>query len=142
MTRSPNWQQELAQFFSQHRTVPFSWGTADCCTFAADAIKSFTSVDIAEDFRGTYTTEAGALAAINKVCKGTTAADAVTYAANKYGLKELPSPLFAQRGDLLIVNNAGNLIAGVLDLHGKAACVTDKGLYQFPLTTATKAYRV
>ena len=141
LTRLPNWESLLAKFLSSRRTAPYAWGTNDCCTFSADAIQAMTGTDIAADFRG-YTDEVGAYAAIKKVCNGVSASDAVSYCATKYGLVERSNAKFASRGDLLLVSNAGTIIVGILDTHGKASCVTDKGLAQFPISDITAAYQV
>ena len=141
MTRLPDWQVKYALFLTSHRKVPYAWGTSDCCTFAADGVKAMTGVDIAEDFRG-YKTQKGAYGAIKRVCGGSSAADAAAYGSKKYDIPELSTVLLAQRGDLLLVENAGSVITGLVSMHGQAVCVTDKGLYSFPIHSAIKAYRV
>jgi hypothetical protein len=141
LKRTHDWPEKLLAFLTTNKTTPFTWGTNDCCTFAAGAIQAMTGTDIAADFRG-YGGQSGAFAAIKRVCNGTGVADALAYCATKYGLAELASPLLAQRGDLLLVSNNKDLIAGIVDLSGMALCVTDAGLIPFPITTAQKAYRV
>jgi hypothetical protein len=39
---------------------PFSWGTHDCCMWAADAVLAKTGRDPAAEFRGTYSDAMGA----------------------------------------------------------------------------------
>lgn len=58
--RRLNWHQHLAQTLQAAMTRPFSWGEHDCCLFAADCVQAVTGVDVAADFRGTYTTPLGA----------------------------------------------------------------------------------
>ncbi len=116
----------LHQFLLERRKTPFKWGGHDCCLFAADAIQAITGVDIASDFRGRYSDQASALDAIKSVTGGTTVEDAAVYCATKAGLPELPHPNFAHRGDLVLLNDAGQLIAGVIGLNSKPLSVGDK----------------
>jgi hypothetical protein len=140
MTRKLNWESLLAQFLESRRLQPYAWGTNDCCTFSADSILALTGVDIAEEFRG-YKDQDGALAAIKRVCGGADAEDAVRWCAKTYQMTEV-SPLFAQRGDLLLVQNAGHIIAGIVDMHGKASVVADGGLGQLSIRAAVAGFKV
>lgn len=150
LKRSHSWQtKELYEFFVARTAEPFAWGTNDCCIFPADAIQAMTGTDIAADFRGKYTDEASAFALIRTVTGGSTVADAAAYCAKKFGLEELadktgrPTPLFAQRGDLVVLENAGGLIAGIVALNGKQVIsVAQSGLVRLPITAVTRAWRV
>jgi hypothetical protein len=42
LTKLPDWQLRLEAFVAQRRAMPFTWGTNDCCTFAADAVAALT----------------------------------------------------------------------------------------------------
>ena len=66
-------------FLEQRARRPFAWGVNDCALFAADGIRAITGVDIAADFRGKYSDEAGAMAAVKEVAGGSTVADAAAY---------------------------------------------------------------
>jgi len=109
----------LETFLHSRVATPFAWGSHDCCLFAADAILEVTGIDIADDFRGRYADEAGAFALIESVTGGATVADAAAHCAAKHGFTEHRFPLMAQRGDLVVMNNGGNLIAGVVHLNGR-----------------------
>lgn len=139
MTRVDKWDSvALNDFLNQRAQEPFEWGVNDCALFAADGIKAITGIDIAEDFRGKYTTETGALRAIKTICNGTTVEDATEYCANKHALKEWPNPLFAQRGDLVVFENGRRLIAGLVHLNGRdIVAVGESGLYRFRITEAS-----
>ena len=141
MKRNPDWQSQYASFLTRTRAQPFKWGSLDCCTFSASGIHSFTGVNIAEDFLP-YEDEISAFLAIKKLTGGNGVGDALAYCSKKYGLKELPSVLFAQRGDLLLIHNAGRDIAGLVSMHGDAISITDSGIVHLPLKQATRAYRV
>jgi hypothetical protein len=126
------------QFLLDRAKTPFAWGNNDCATFAADAVESITGVDIADDFRGKYTTQLGALRTINKVTDGSTVADAAAHCATKHGLLEHTHTLLAKRGDLVVIDNAGTLIAGVIHLNGKdVVSVSEDGLVRLPVCDPT-----
>lgn len=149
LTRTTHWAtREFHQFLLTHAHTPFAWGTNDCCLFPANAIQAFTGVDLASDFRGKYTDEASAMAQIHSVTGGTTVEDAAAWCAAKHGLVEWvhggsPAPLFAQRGDLVVLEDSGRLIAGVMHLRGtKAVTVGESGLKLLPLSSLRRAWKV
>jgi len=148
LKRSPQWERDYHNFLIARAKTPFVWGQNDCCLFPADAIQAFTGVDPAADFRGKYSTEAEALALIHSVTGGSTVEDAAAWCAQKHGLVEwtrngAPSPLFAQRGDLVVLNDDGNLIAGVVHLKGThAVTVGAEGLKLLSIRAIKRAWRV
>lgn len=154
LTRTTHWAtREFDKFLRAHAHTPFAWGTNDCCLFPANAIEAFTGVDLASDFRGKYTDEASAFALIKSVTGGTTAEDAAAWCAQKHGLVEhvrngKPAPLFAQRGDLVVLVDPlsgapGDVIAGVMHLRGThAVTVGESGLKLLPLKNLKRAWKI
>lgn len=144
LTRTPHWAtREFHDFLIARASVPFAWGTNDCSLFPADAIQSFTGVDLADDFRGKYSTEAEAFALIKSVTGGTGVAAAAEYCAAKHGLFEWLTPKCAQRGDLVVVENAGQEIAGIVHLSGShIVSVAESGLVRLPITSVVRAWKV
>lgn len=150
LKRTVNWDtEELHLFFKERRSQPFAWGTNDCCMFPADGIKAMTGIDLAEDFRGKYKDEASAFALIASVTGGKTVGDAAAWCAKKFGLVEWadkagkPTPLFARRGDMVTVENAGREIAGIIGLTGRdVISVAETGLVRLPLTAVKRAWRI
>ena len=142
MQRKESWDTvHLHQFLLGNANTPYKWGSQDCCTFAADAIKSITDVDIASDFRFKYTTEIGAYKAIKKITGRTTVEAAVAYCAEKHGMAELQHLLMAQRGDLVMVEDASGLIAGIVHLSGRHVVVVgEEGLKRLPITAVKRAW--
>lgn len=143
LARLPKWDTVLfPQFLAASKDKPFAWGSFDCALSAAAGIEAITGVDVAADFRGKYTTEAGALATIKDVCGGSTVADAAEFVANKFGMKQWPGPLFAQRGDLVVCNApTGQVVAGLVHLSGKHVVVVGEGgLYRLPIKSVVKAW--
>jgi hypothetical protein len=112
--------------------------------FAADGIKAFTGTDIAAEFRGKYSDQPTALAAIRSITGGRTVADAAAYCAAKHGLTEWKHPLMAQRGDLAIARNGdGNPIVGLVHLNGRhIVTVSEKGLVHLPISSILRAWKV
>jgi hypothetical protein len=143
LKRTQHWAtREFNDHLIARAHAPHTYGENDCCTFAADGIKAMTGVDIAEDFRG-YTTEAGALKAIKKITGGSTVDDVANYVAKKYELTELTHPLMAQRGDLVLVEQADGPLMGLVHLSG--ACVVapgEVGLRRIALTAIKRAWRI
>lgn len=142
--RSTTWEtRELHQFLAYHSHTPFAWGQFDCCLFAADAIQAMTGVDIASEFRGRYDSKLSAFSLIHSVTGGSTVADAAAYCAKQYGLDEWAYPLMAQRGDLVVFHNGGNLIAGIVSLSGtQVISVAESGLVTEPITAIERAWRI
>jgi len=120
---------------------------ADRAAAHAKVAQGFTGVDIAADFRGLYTDRVSAFQAIRKITGGTTVADAAAWCAAKYGLDELEHPLCAQRGDLVVIRQAGaapdQLIAGIVHLTGAhVVSVAESGAVRLPITSIVRAWRV
>jgi hypothetical protein len=144
LTRTPHWAtRELDQFLINNAKTPFQWGVLDCCLFAASAIQAFTGTDIADDFRGKYSTQTSAFALIKTVTGGTTVEDAAVYCATKHGLTEWSTPLLAQRGDLVVIQDGDQLIAGIVHLNGRhVISIGESGLKRLPLKAAKRAWHV
>jgi hypothetical protein len=143
LTRKQNWDtKHLHDFLLERASAPFQWQANDCCTFVADAIKSFTDVDVAVDFRGQYHDKVSAFKAIRTITGGTEVADAAAYCAVKFELSELEHPLMAQRGDLVVVENGGELIAGIVHLNGRhVVVVSEAGLLRVSIRSVKRAWR-
>ena len=121
--------------------MPFEWGVHDCCLFAANAIEAMHGVDIADDFRGKYSDQASAMALIKSVTGGASIEDAAAWCAKKHGLTEHTFPLMAQRGDLVIINNGGNLIAGVVHLNGRhVVSISESGPVRLSILAIVRAW--
>jgi hypothetical protein len=142
LTRKPNWDTDaFDKFLISRALAPFTWGSNDCALFAADAIEAITGIDVAADFRGLYDNEAAAWKAIAKVCNGTTVEHAAVYCATKFGMIEWEFPRMAKRGDLVVLQNADRVIAGVVHLNGRhLISVGDEGLQRFPITQVKRAW--
>ncbi len=52
--RIDNWDVALNKYIVSVKDTPFEYGTHDCCTFTAGAVKAITGVDYMREFRGMY----------------------------------------------------------------------------------------
>jgi hypothetical protein len=66
LTRASTWEQSLADYITAKRGEPFAWGSNDCCCFISGAVEAMTGVDPMAEYRGTYDSEAGALAILER----------------------------------------------------------------------------
>ena len=131
------------QFLASRRYMPFAWGSNDCALFAADGIQAITGTDIAADFRGKYSDEASAMAAIKAIANGSTIADAAAWCAAKHGLTECIHPLMAQRGDLVIVEAAQGLMSGLVDLNGRHVLIPGQhGIVRLSISLIRRSWHV
>jgi hypothetical protein len=144
MQRLEHWAtRAYHEFLLSRAHTAFEWGVHDCALFAADGVLAMTGVDIAADFRGKYSDEAGAMDAIKSVCNGATVADAAAWCAAKHALPEWEYPLMAQRGDLCVLEESGRLIAGLIHLSGRhIVCAGENGLMRLPVTDVVRAWHV
>jgi hypothetical protein len=144
MKRLDHWDtRAFHNFLIARAQNPFVWGENDCALFCADGIEAMTGVDIAKDFRGKYHDEASAFALIKTVTGGETVADAAAWCAKKAGLDEWKRPLFARRGDLVVVNDTDRTISGLIHLSGRhVVAVGERGLKRLPLESIERAWHV
>lgn len=131
MKRREDWAEQLAQYLDDRRDAAFAWGVQDCATFAAGAVRAMTgqTLDIprveSADAYARLVREHGPLA------------DQV---AELLGAP-LPSPAFAQRGDVVLVAIGGRETLGVC-IGAEAAAPAAEGLLMVPMATASAAWRV
>ena len=144
MTRLPQWDTVLLpEFIATNRYRPFAWGSWDCSLFAAEAIQAITGVDVGHDFRGKYKTERSAMRTIKRVTGGSGIEAAAVHVASAHGMAEVAHPRAAGRGDLVVADNAGRVVAGIVAQHGRSVLsVGEHGLAEIPLTTVKRAWRV
>ena len=144
LTRTPHWAtRELPEFIASRQAKPFAWGSNDCCLIAADEIQAITGTDIAGDFRGKYTDQASAFALIKSITGGSKVADAAAFCAAQHGLVEWKYPLQAQRGDLVVVQDGDQLIAGFVHPNGRfATSIGLMGMKLLPIAQVRRAWHV
>lgn len=142
LQRVQHWaERPFDEFLLERAHAPFAWGVQDCAMFAADGVLAVTGVDIADDFRGKYASEDEAFALIQSVTGGEGIRAAAAWCAAKHGLVQREHPLMAQRGELVLVEESGREIAGLVHLSGRfVVCAGEAGLVRVPLRQIKVAY--
>jgi hypothetical protein len=139
MKRAENWPTLLTAYIEERREVPFTWGRADCCLFAADWVRLATDLDPAADLRGKYDSALGARRIIKR--RGGLAA-MVARALIPLGFREVALSL-ATRGDIIVRDSGDGDCAGVV-LGKQSAFVGRDGLrfIQTNLQADARAWRI
>lgn len=132
--RRPDWQSRLSACVQAALGTPFEWGRFDCALFAADAIHAMTDVDLAQGFRGRYSTATGA----SRILRRAGYSDHVDLAVAS--LPEIASA-YATDGDVGLVETAAGLTLGLYSGEMIAA-PGPAGLTFLPRTEAGRAFRV
>lgn len=101
MTRRDDWPERLAAFLKACQSDAFSWGTLDCCLFAADAVREMTGADPAAWFRGRYGDEAGAIKALRDFSGGGVL-EVMTQLSAEQAWPQI-MPVYLQRGDVALL---------------------------------------
>lgn len=133
--RVEGWELRLGGVFDQWRDAPFEWGTHDCVLFAARCVEAVTGENPCPGLEGTYTTQAGALAALS-------AAGYADLAEAFEAAVGAPRPvLFARRGDIVLTDP---FVSAVVDLTGETIVGLDPvaGFTFAPLRSAISAFTV
>lgn len=117
--RFEDWPQRLAAAIEAARGRPFCWGAHDCALFAAEVVQALTGIDFAAEFRGRYASKAEAVGLLGE--RG--GLEAVVTAV--LGTPR-PSPILAQRGDVvMVVTDEGHALGICNGAH--AACAGREG---------------
>lgn len=136
MSRVFDWDLRLAAAVDAARGRPFVWGQHDCLTWAFDVRAAITGQpSLADQWRGRYRTEKGALRLIRRFGH----ADLVAGLLAELG-QPLASPLMARRGDIAMSRDAFPVVAIVLGAQVTAP--GPDGPATFPLRDAAMAWRV
>ncbi|HJV73177.1 MAG TPA: hypothetical protein VJ654_03060 [Noviherbaspirillum sp.] len=127
--RFEDWPERLAQFIEARRHQPFVRGTHDCVMFAADAIQAMTGVDLAAEYRGSYTTTKEAL----RFIQGRGGME------NIVPLESIPVAL-AGRGDIAMIDTPeGDALA--VHLGRTIAAQGGQGILFLPVSAAKRAWK-
>lgn len=98
--RPNDWPVLLDGYIQNAAREPFAWGTHDCVSFVCGWHRLMTGRDVYEEFRGGYESEfeAKKLMLVNGVRSMSD--------AGRYLFGEAKVPLRAQRGDIVLAENA------------------------------------
>jgi hypothetical protein len=130
MKRLPGWRGRLAATISAHRGRRFSPGKHDCGILAADCVLAITGVDLAEPYRGRYST----LNSANRLLKERGYASIADLVAELF--PEI-SPALAQIGDLMLVDDTIGVCNGET-----VAVYGEHGVGFLPRSRASRAFEV
>lgn len=154
--RYPDWPTRLSDAVGDRARTPFAYGGFDCSLAACDLILAVCDCeDPAQPFRGKYKTERGAIGALRRylragqdVSPGDLLAATASRRCAAVGFAPRSSPLFAQRGDLALIQaDIAGLpqvwVLGVVDLDGwSVLCPADTGWQRVVLPAAQQAWGV
>jgi hypothetical protein len=133
MSRFADWPTRLAGFVESRRMAPFSWGSNDCVTFAADWIAEATGTDPIAALRGRWTDEQSAAEVIGE------RETLRNWAGAVLGVET--ARVFAGRGDVVLVRLGGRESLAVC-LGDKLVAPGDDRLIFAPMRLARAAWRV
>jgi len=141
MKRFDDWAGLLDAFIASRRHARFEWGVNDCVLFACDAVLVMTGEDLARGFRDHYATLHGAAKAMRQF-GASSVGELADIMADRRDLRVLP-PLFAQRGDVVLLDRELGESLGVVCLHGvEVWAPAEEGLAEIPLSEAIRAWRI
>lgn len=134
MKRFRDWEQRLSFACMAVTERPHAWGTHDCALYAADCVLAMTGVDLAEDYRGRYTTPVGAA----RMLKRAGVDNLGDFAAQMLPEIDIRA---AGRGDLLICDGPEGEFFAIKIGH---MCVgpSATGVLHVPVRQATRAFKV
>lgn len=130
MTRKNGWRSRLGAVISAAGARHFEVGVHDCALFTADCVLAMTGIDLAEPWRGKYSTYREGLGLMLDCGYQNPKALVAAHFDAIHVSQAVP-------GDLCFVRSAG----GVLQGHG-AYVLTSSGLGLIPVDQVTHAFRV
>lgn len=143
--RCEDWAARLAQYIAAQQTRPFSYDSTiglDCCSFVFGAVLAITGIDLGRPFSGRYRTYREAARLMRAHCGKPTLAPFIESLMAQHGFLEVP-PLFAGRGDAVLVPTKARHHLGVMDLNGRdVLSVCEQGIARVPITGECRAWRI
>lgn len=143
LQRFPDWPERLAVFIRDRESLPFNWVTHNCALVACDSVLEMTGTDLAEAFRGKFTTKFGAIRAVLDYCGG-----GLEELADKISREhEIPeiNPNLAQRGDVLLVKqmipDVSDVALAIMGMNA-ALATSPAGLTRMPRSSWLRAWRI
>lgn len=138
--RYEDWPNKLGEAIERMDRLGFSWGKHDCCLAVFDVVFAITGVNPGERFRGKYSLPWQAARLTRNMFGGSVEAAAECLAA-AYRFPEI-SPLFAHRGDVVLVPSELGYGLGIVDTTGKwIAVATNTNNKRLPLKWGKRAWR-
>lgn len=130
--KTEGWQIRLAAYLNDCSRRPLEYGQHDCALFAAGAVQAMTGIDLAEGWRGRYTTLRGGL----RVLRAQGYADQVALAA-----AHLPETVSPRPGDLAVIDAPHGPALGVVQ-GAMVYVLGDPILSLVPVSAASRFFEV
>jgi len=131
--RVKGWEQRLYALTVEAIGKPHEWGTHDCVTFAADAVREITGRDPMGSLRGTYDSRLSAARVMLEA-----GAESVGDLAALH-LPEI-TPSEARRGDVIVSAEPHEFLA--VCVGRTAVGPSETGMIHVPMAQAVRAFRV
>lgn len=126
-----DWPERLAQFWRDRRSMPFAWGSNDCCSLAADWVVEMTGADPMAGLRGVD----------NAISAGRTLEALGGMRAAVTGrLGEPIDWMLAQRGDVVLLILDRETLGVCMGTH--AIAPGQDGALLVPMDSAECAWRI
>ncbi|MCW0235309.1 MAG: hypothetical protein OJJ21_17045 [Ferrovibrio sp.] len=139
MIRYENWPERLSNYIAKRKDDPFAWGVNDCVLFAADCIIEMTGLDPVPPLRGGPTTALGMARRMQDAYGSADVTEAARAAGAVVGFPEI-SWTFAQRGDVVLLENSGRPCLGICG-GMMAYAPGPERIMQVPMRTALLAWQ-
>jgi hypothetical protein len=130
-----DWEDRLSIYLDNCSDISFQWGEHDCVLFAATCIEKMCGIDIAKEYRGSYSDARGAAEALRTYGKGTIIASVTDI----FGKSRHQS--MAKRGDIVEYKNCLGICVGnwcwfIGENEGQS------GLHALPTKDVSKCWHV
>ena len=129
--RAQDWPERLAAYVESRRTVPFEYGSHDCCHFAGGAVDAITGRNPMAAFH--YRNQIGAERAIRKAGS----LDALV----EQTLGKPMAVALARRGDVVIADLERGATVGICT-GAEAVFASEIGVTFRPMSSVRKAWRI
>lgn len=126
--RIEGWEFALSQYLAEVKSIPFGWGTNDCCLFSANWVNQLIGIDYMAEFRDQYTNEEEALKIIEEHTNLVVELDS---------LLEPSAIPFARRGDIVMYKGALGICNGMHSYF-----MLEKGLFPIKTSRCSNAWKV
>lgn len=130
--RVANWEKRLKDVISKHQALPSQYGISDCYLIADDAVEAMTGQRMFENIE--YSNEIGAA----KMLRSHGFENVEQAFACKF---ENVPPSLAQRGDIGVIDDHGEICGGVFTSVGFMTRDKNKVVF-LPVTRVKTAFKV
>jgi hypothetical protein len=138
--RLQNWQARFSDFGKARASMPFSWGSNDCCVFASASVEAITGTNPMASFEA-YGAELGPKRqALKRLLRRIGKTGDLRTLATAY-LGAPVSPLMAGVGDVVLVFNEGREMLGVCNGVNVIA-PGQSGIVALGMDAATAAWKI